>query len=173
MLSYLSPDRGVPSADRLRAIRAKVEGVGKERSPRLARLDAKEGRPSIAPERLRRALMLQIFYSIRGAGLLMEPLDSHLLFRGLVGREMDEGVWEHAVFSKNRARRLHEAIAEGFCPRVLERAQPFLGDEHFTLEGRRTEAGGRRRREGGSELSRPAALERQAAVHHRPRGPVV
>jgi transposase len=140
MFSYISPDKRVPSDHPLRPIRAMVDGVLKEMSPRLARLYAKVGRPSIAPERLLRALLLQIFYSIRSERLLMEQLDYNLLFRWFVGMEMDEGVWDHAVFSKNRERLLNEEIAEGFFQRVLKRAQPYLSDEHFTVDGTLIEA---------------------------------
>ena len=140
MFSYISPDKRVPSDHPLRPIRAMVDGVLKEMSPRFARLYAKVGRPSIAPERLLRALLLQLFYSIRSERLLMEQLDYNLLFRWFVGVEMDERVWDHAVFSKNRERLLNEEIAEGFFQRVLEMAQPFLSDEHFTVDGTLIEA---------------------------------
>jgi len=96
--------------------------------------------PSIAPERLLRALLLQIFYSIRSERLLMEQLDYNLLFRWFVGMEMDERVWDHAVFSKNRERLLNEEIAEAFFQRVLKIAQPYLCDEHFTVDGTLIEA---------------------------------
>jgi transposase len=140
MFSYISPDQRVPSDHPLRPIRAMVDGVLREMSPRFARLYARVGRPSIAPERLLRALLLQIFYSIRSERLLMEQLDYNLLFRWFVGMEMDERVWDHAVFSKNRERLLNEEIAEGFFQRVLKRAQPFLSDEHFTVDGTLIEA---------------------------------
>jgi transposase len=117
-----------------------VDTVLKERSPRFARLYAKVGRPSIAPERLLRALLLQIFYSIGSERLLMEQLDDNLLFRWFVGMEMDERVWDHAVFSKNRERLLNEEIAEAFFQRVLGIAQPSLSDEDFTVDGTLIEA---------------------------------
>ncbi len=101
---------------------------------------ARVGRPSIAPERLLRALLLQIFYSIRSERLLMEQLNDNLLFRWFVGMEMDEEVWNHAVFSKNRERLLSEEIAEAFFQQVLKVAQPYLWDEHFTVDGTLIEA---------------------------------
>jgi transposase len=140
MFSYVSPEKRVPSDHPLRPLREMVDRVLKEMSPRFARLYAKVGRPSIAPERLLRALLLQIFYSVRSERLLMEQLDYNLLFRWFVGMEMDERVWDHAVFSKNRERLLNEEIAEAFFQRVLKMAQPYLSDEHFTVDGTLIEA---------------------------------
>jgi hypothetical protein len=98
------------------------------------------GRPSIAPERLLRSLLLQIFYSVRSERMLIEQLQYNLLFRWFVGMEMDETVWNHAVYSKNRERLLNEEIAESFFQRVLERAKPYMSDEHFTVDGTLIEA---------------------------------
>jgi len=140
MFSYISPDKRVPREHPLRPIREMVDAALKEMSPRFARLYAQVGRPSIAPERLLRALLLQIFYSIRSERLLMEQLDYNLLFRWFVGMEMDERVWDHAVFSKNRERLLNEEMAEAFFQRVLKMAQPYLSDEHFTVDGTLIEA---------------------------------
>jgi transposase len=140
MFSYVSPEKRVPEDHPLRPIRAMVDQVLKEMSPRFARLYARVGRPSIAPERLLRALLLQIFYSVRSERLLMEQLDYNLLFRWLVGMPMDEEVWDASVFSKNRNRLLNEAIAQAFFQQVLKRAQPHLSDEHFTVDGTLIEA---------------------------------
>ncbi len=140
MFSYVSPEKRGPADHPLRPVREMGETVLQEMSPRFARLYAKVGRPSIAPERLLRALLLQIFYSVRSERLLMEQLDYNLLFRWFVGMEMDEGVWDHAVFSKNRERLLNEEIAEAFFQRVLAIAQPYLSDEHFTVDGTLIEA---------------------------------
>lgn len=140
MFSYVSPEQRVPQDHPLRPVREMVDGILKEMSPRFARLYAKVGRPSIAPERLLRALLLQIFYSVRSERLLMEQLDYNLLFRWFVGMEMDEAVWNHAVFSKNRDRLLNHEIAEAFFQRVLRQAQPYLSDEHFTVDGTLLEA---------------------------------
>ncbi len=140
MFSYLSPEKRVPTEHPLRPIRVMVDTVLQEMSPRFAKLYADVGRPSIAPERLLRALLLQMFYSVRSERLLMEQLDYNLLFRWFVGLAMDEAVWNHAVFSKNRERLLNEEIAEGFFPRVLGLAQPYLSDEHFTVDGTLIEA---------------------------------
>ena len=140
MFSYISPEQRVPADHPLRAVRDKVDQILKEMSPRFARLYSDVGRPSIAPERLLRALLLQIFYTIRSERLLVEQLNYNLLFRWFVGMNMDEEVWNHAVFSKNRERLLNEEIAEVFFQRVLEQARPYLSDEHFTVDGTLLEA---------------------------------
>ncbi len=140
MFSYLSPEKRVPDEHPLRRLRAMVDTVLGEMSPRFAKRYADVGRPSIAPERLLRALLLQIFYSVRSERLLMEQLDYNLLFRWFVGLGMDEPVWNHAVFSKNRERLLNEEIAEAFFQRVLKLAKPYLSDEHFTVDGTLIEA---------------------------------
>lgn len=140
IFSYLSPEGRVPKDHPLRTIRKLVDQVLKEMSPQLARLYSQVGRPSIPPERLLRVLLLQIFYSVRSERLLMEQLDYNLLFRWFVGMQMDESVWNHAVFSKNRERLLNEEIAEAFFQRVLKMAKPYLSDEHFTVDGTLIEA---------------------------------
>ena len=140
MFSYISPEQRVPADHPLRAVRDMVDQILKEMSPRFARLYSDVGRPSIAPERLLRALLLQIFYTIRSERLLVEQLNYNLLFRWFVGMNMDEEVWNHAVFSKNRERLLNEEIAEVFFQRVLEQARSYLSDEHFTVDGTLLEA---------------------------------
>jgi len=140
IFSYISPEKRVPTDHPLRPIRKLVDEILKEMSPQFARLYSNVGRPSIAPERLLRSLLLQIFYSVRSERMLIEQLQYNLLFRWFVGMEMDEEVWNHAVFSKNRERLLNEEIAEGFFRRVIERAKPFMSDEHFTVDGTLIEA---------------------------------
>jgi transposase len=140
MFSYLSPEQRVPAEHPLRPLRAMMDDILKEMSPRFAKLYADTGRPSIPPERLLRALLLQILYTVRSERLLMEQLNYNLLFRWFVGMDMDEVVWNHAVFSKNRERLLNEEVAEVFFQRVLERAKPYLSDEHFTVDGTLIEA---------------------------------
>lgn len=140
MFSYVSPEKRVPQDHPLRPVRKLVDQVLKEMSPEFSRLYSKVGRPSIAPERLLRALLLQIFYSVRSERLLMEQLNYNLLFRWFVGMTMDDPVWNHAVFSKNRERLLNEEIAEAFFQRVLKMAKPYLSDEHFTVDGTLIEA---------------------------------
>jgi transposase len=140
IFSYISPEKRVPADHPLRPIRKMVDEILKEMSPQFAKLYSNVGRPSIAPERLLRSLLLQIFYSVRSERMLIEQLQYNLLFRWFVGMEMDEEVWNHAVFSKNRERLLNEEIAEGFFRRVIERAKPFMSDEHFTVDGTLIEA---------------------------------
>jgi transposase len=140
MFSYVSPEKRVPADHPLRPIRKMVDEILKEMSPQFAKLYSEVGRPSIAPERLLRCLLLQIFYSVRSERMLMEQLQYNLLFRWFVGMEMGEAVWNHAVFSKNRERLLNEEIAESFFQRVLERAKPHMSDEHFTVDGTLIEA---------------------------------
>lgn len=140
VFSYVSPEQRVPADHPLRSIRALVDGILKDMSPQFGKLYSDVGRPSIAPERLLRALLLQIFYSVRSERLLMEQLDYNLLFRWFVGMNMDEGVWVPTVFTKNRDRLLKHAIAESFFKRVLQVAQPYLSDEHFTVDGTLIEA---------------------------------
>src|ERR1700675_596911 len=140
MFSYISPEKRVPADHPLRSIRKMVDEILKEMSPRFAKLYSEVGRPSIAPERLFRSLLLQIFYSVRSERMLIEQLQYNMLFRWFVGMEMDEVVWNHAVYSKNRERLLNEEIAESFFQRVLERARPYMSDEHFTVDGTLIEA---------------------------------
>src|SRR3979490_785488 len=140
IFSYISPEKRVPADHPWRPIRKMVDEILKERSPQFAQLYSDVGRPSIAPERLLRSLLLQILYSVRNERMLIEQLQYNLLFRWFVGMEMDEEVWNHAVFSKNRERLLNEEIAEGVFRRVIERAEPFMSDEHFTVDGTLIEA---------------------------------
>ena len=106
MFSYLSPEERVPTDHPLRSIRVLVDGVLNALSPQFARLYSHTGRPSIAPEKLLRALLLQVLYTIRSERLRMEQLDYNLLFGWFVGRNMDDAVWDPTVFSKNRERLL-------------------------------------------------------------------
>src|SRR6204780_2323568 len=140
MFSYISPEKRVPLDHPLRPIRKMVDEILKEMSPRFGKLYSDVGRPSIAPERLFRSLLLQIFYSVRSERMLIEQLQYNLLFRWFVGMEMDEAVWNHAGYSKNRERLLNEEVAETFFQRVLERAKPHMSDEHFTVDGTLIEA---------------------------------
>jgi transposase len=140
MFSYVSAEQRVPSDHPLRAIRGLVDDVLREMSRELDGLYARVGRPSIPPERLLRAQLLQIFYSIRSERLLMEQLDYNLLFRWFVGMDMDEPIWDPTVFSKNRDRLLNQEIARSFFRRVVDRAQTLMSDEHFTVDGTLIEA---------------------------------
>jgi len=140
VFSYVSADKRVPMDHPLRKIRALVDQVLKEMSPQFGKLYSDVGRPSIAPERLLRALLLQIFYSIRSERLLVEQLDYNLLFRWFVGMSMDEEMWVPTVFTKNRDRLLKHSVANSFFARVCKLAEPYLSDEHFTVDGTLIEA---------------------------------
>jgi transposase len=140
MFSYVSLEERVPQDHPLRRIREMVDGILRAMVKEFDGLYAKTGRPSVPPERLLRAVLLQIFYSVRSERLLMEQLHYNLLFRWFVGLEMDEPVWNHAVFSKNRERLLNQDVAREFFRRVLAEAKPHLSDEHFTVDGTLIEA---------------------------------
>jgi len=140
MFSYVSAEQRVPPDHPLRAIRALVDDVLRDMSREFDGLYATVGRPSIPPERLLRAQLLQIFYSIRSERLLMEQLDYNLLFRWFVGMEMDEPIWNATVFTKNRDRLLNQEIARSFFRRVVDRAAGLMSDEHFTVDGTLLEA---------------------------------
>ena len=142
MFSYLSPEGRVPASHPLRSIRLVVDRVLLRLNRRFEEMYASTGRPSIAPEKLLRALLLQILYSVRSERLLMEQLDYNLLFRWFVGLNMDEEVWVPTVFSKNRDRLLEGDVAEGFFDEVLAEAKELdlLSAEHFTVDGTLIEA---------------------------------
>ena len=140
MFSYVSPEQRIPKDHPLRAIRTLVDEVLADMSREFDRLYATTGRPSIPPERLLRAQLLQIFYSIRSERLLMEQLDYNLLFRWFVGLTMDDRVWDATTFTKNRDRLLNQEIARSFFRRVVERASGLMSDEHFTVDGTLIEA---------------------------------
>src|SRR5450755_248999 len=140
MFSYISPEKRVPADHPLRPIRKMVDEILKEMSPKFAKLYSDVGRPSIAPERLLRALLLQVFYSVRSERLLVEQLNYNLLFHWFVGLEIDDAVWNHAVFSKNRDRLLNQDLAQKFFVHVKEQAAGLMSDEHFTVDGTLIEA---------------------------------
>ncbi len=142
MWSYVSPEARVPADHPLRPIRAMTDRALSELDPLFRRLYAKTGRPSIPPERLLRALLLQLLYSIRSERLLMESLDYNLLFRWFVGLSADDPIWDVTVFTKNRERLLRGDVAQAFFAAVLRqaRAQGLLSDEHFSVDGTLVEA---------------------------------
>jgi transposase len=142
MFSYISPEERVPQEPPLRLVRAMVDAVFKELSPQFDRLYSATGRPSIAPERLLRALLLQVLYTIRSERLLMEQLNYNLLFRWFVGLNMDDPIWDASTFSKNRERLLAGDVAHAFFDQVLAQAREraLLSDEHFTVDGTLMEA---------------------------------
>ena len=128
VFSYVSAEERIPQNHPLRAIRSTVDEVLQCMSKEFDAAYAKAGRHSIAPERLLRALLLQLFYSIRSERMLVEQLNYSWLFRWFVGLDMDEPVWNHAVFSKNRERVLNRDMARSFFAQVLERAKGHLSD---------------------------------------------
>ena len=142
MFSFLSPERRIPQDHPLRAIRAMVDEVLRDLSPTFDAIYAKVGRPSIPPEHLLRALLLQVLYTVRSERLLMEQLDYNLLFRWFVGLNMDEPIWDPSTYSKNRERFLAGGVAEAFFDRVLAQARQrnLLSDEHFTVDATLLEA---------------------------------
>src|SRR5499433_2738187 len=123
LFSYIRPEQRVPADHPLRPIREMVDTVLRELSPEFARLYPKTGRPSIPPEKLLRALLLQVLYSIRSERQLMEQLDYNLLFRWFVGLSMDDRIWDPTVFTKNRDRLLRGHIAVAFFEQVRAHAE--------------------------------------------------
>jgi transposase len=140
MFSYVSLEERVPQDHPLCAIRKSVDEVLGAMAKEFDGWYAKTGRPSVPPERLRRAVLLQIFYTVRSERMLMEQMNYNLLFRWFVGLELDKPVWNHAVFSKNRDRLLNQDVAREFFSRVLAQAKPHLSDEHFSVDGTLIEA---------------------------------
>jgi transposase len=142
MFSYISPAQRVPKDHPLRAIRTMVDEVLQRLWSDFEKLYSHTGRPSIPPERLLRALLLQVLYSIRSERMLMEQLDYNLLFRWFVGLSMDDCIWDATVFTKNRDRLLRGHIAVLFFEQVLAEARDrgLTSDEHFTVDGTLVEA---------------------------------
>jgi len=142
LFSYVSCEARVPKDHPLRPIRAIVDEALEILSPEFATLYAPIGRPSIPPEKLLRALLLQAFYSVRSERQLMEQLDYNLLFRWFVGLAMDAPIWDVTVFTKNRERLLDGDVAAKFMAAVLSqpRIKALLSDEHFSVDGTLIEA---------------------------------
>src|SRR3974390_478610 len=140
--SYLRLEDRIPADHPLRAIRELVDAALSELSRAFSKLYARDGRPSIPPERLLRALLLQAFYTIRSERQLMEQLDYNLLFRWFVGLSTDDPVWDATVFCKNRDRLLDGDIARRFMTAVLNLPQvrQLLSSEHFSVDGTLIEA---------------------------------
>ncbi|MDE3193712.1 MAG: IS5 family transposase [Chloroflexota bacterium] len=140
--SYVRLEERVPQDHPLRRIRAMTDRALRDLDPLFDRLYAKTGRPSIPPEWLLRALLLQALYSVRSERLLMEELQYNLLFRWFVGLEVDDRVWDVTVFTKNRERLLRGDVAQAFFSAVIAQAreQDLLSDEHFSVDGTLIEA---------------------------------
>jgi transposase len=142
MYSYLSPEARVREDHPLRVIRGLTEEILHRMSPLFDAMYAEGGRPSIAPEKLLRAQLLQMLYSVRSERLLMEEIDYSILFRWFVGLNLDDAVWDATTFTKNRDRLLEAAVAKEFLAQVVERARgaQLMSDEHFTVDGTLLEA---------------------------------
>ena len=142
IFSYVSPEERVRKDHPLRTIRALVDEVLQQLSPRFDAMYARVGRPSIPPEQLLRAQLLQMLYSIRSERLLMEEIDYSMLFRWFIGLNLDDEVWDATVFTKNRDRLLEADVATQFLAHVVEQArgQGLTSDEHFTVDGTLLEA---------------------------------
>ena len=142
IFSYISPEQRVRKEHPLRPIRAMVDEVLKELSREFQKMYSKVGRPSIPPEQLLRALLLQMLYSVRSERLLMEEIDYNILYRWFVGLNLDDEVWDATTFTKNRNRLLEAEVAKEFLAQVVKQAQEngWTSDEHFTVDGTLLEA---------------------------------
>jgi transposase len=142
MFSYITPEARVRADHPLRPIRQMTDAALQRLSPRFDRLYSATGRPSIPPEKLLRALLLQLLYSIRSERLLMEELDYNILYRWFVGLSLDDPIWDPTTFTKNRDRLLDGDVADAFFAEVLAaiKADGLLSDEHFTVDGTLLEA---------------------------------
>src|SRR5499426_2426516 len=142
MFSYIHPEKRIPAYHPLRKIRELVREVLKELNHTFGRLYSHEGRPSIPPEQLLSALILQVLYSVRSERQLMEQLDYNLLYRWFVGLSPDDPVWDPTVFTKNRDRLQNGEVFAKFMTKLLNHPQvkPLLSDEHFSVDGTLIEA---------------------------------
>jgi transposase len=140
--SYVSMEDRIPAKHPIRPFRQMVNEILRDMDKELDSLYADSGRPSIAPEYLLRASILQILYSVRSERQLMDQVDFNILFRWFVGLSLDAAVWDHSTFTKNRDRLLESEIARLFFAKVVERARRkrLLSDEHFTVDGTLIEA---------------------------------
>ena len=179
LFSYIAPEARVPANHPLRKIRELVRDVLGELTRSLGRLYASEGRPSIPPEQLLSALLLQVFYGIRSERQLMEQLDYNLLYRWFVGLSPDATIWDPTTFTKNRDRLQDGAVFAKFMSKLLNHPEvkPLLSDEHFSVDGTLIEAWAShksfRPKDGSGDdarrgrLPRPAAQKRHACEHQR------
>jgi transposase len=142
MFSYVTLERRVPSDHPLRQIRVLADRALDRMDSEFSRMYARTGRPSIAPEKLLRALLLQVLYSIHSERRLMEQLDYNLLFRWFVGLEMDDAVWDTTVFTKNRERLIKAEVSQQLLSAVVAEAgeHQLLSEEHFSVDGTQIKA---------------------------------
>ena len=161
LFSYIDIEERVPQNHPLRLIRRIVNEVLAALDSEFAKLYAEDGRPSIAPERLLRALLLQAFYTIRSERQLMEQLHYNMLYRWFVGLGADDPVWVPTVFSKNRDHLLKAEVARKFLAELLTHRQvrALLSDEHFSVDGTQVQAWASMKsiaaKDGSSELPTP------------------
>ena len=141
MFSYRSLEERIPEAHPLRRLRILVDGILQSMSAEFAPLYSRRGRPSIAPERLLRASLIQTLFTIRSERQLVQHIEYNLLYRWFVGMNIDEAVWNHSTFSANRDRLFGERMAQRFFAEVLLIAewQDLISDEHFTVDGTQIE----------------------------------
>ena len=142
MFSYISMEDRIPKNHPLRTIRTEVDKALESMSLQLSEVYSSNGRPSIPPEQLLRAMLLQIFYSIRSERLLVEQLDYNILFRWFTGLSMDDAVWDHSTFSKNRDRLLNSEMCSLFFRAIRDQARlkGLMSEEHFSVDGTLLEA---------------------------------
>jgi transposase len=142
IFSYVSLEQRVPEKHPLRTIRTIVDAALAQMEGALTVMYSHTGRPSIPPERLIRALLLQIFFSVRSERLLMEQLNYNLLFRWFVGLGMDDAVWDASTFAKNRNRWVDHEVGRRLLATVVSQAQDqgLVSDEHFSVDGTLIEA---------------------------------
>lgn len=165
MFSYVTMERRIPEQHPMRKIRALADRALERLEPVLAQMYAQRGRPSIAPERLLRAQLLMVLYSIRSEAQLMEQVNFNLLYRWFVGLEMDDAVWDATVFSKNRERLIEAEVSQELLLAVVEeaRGQGLLSEEHFTVDGTLIQAWASRR----SFQQKPEPPERGSGARGR------
>jgi transposase len=142
LFSYIDPEKRIPAGHPLRQVRTLVRSVLKELSGSFGWLYSREGRPSIPPEQLVSALLLQVLHGIRSERQLMEQLDYNLLFRWFVGLSPDDRVWDATSFTKNRERLEQGKVFDKFMAKLLEQPEvkPLLSDDHFSVDGTLIEA---------------------------------
>src|SRR5690606_38616752 len=142
LFSYVSLESRIPDHHPIRKIRAVVDKALAEMAPEFDAMYAASGRPSIPPEQLIRALLLQIFFTIRSERQLVERLDYDLMFRWFVGLGMDDPVWNHSTFSKNRDRLMRHNIDELLFEAIKKQAyaKKLMSREHFSVDGTLLEA---------------------------------
>jgi transposase len=174
LFSYVSMEERVPKTHPLRRVRALLDEALDSMSRDFDRVYAQDGRESVAPERLVRALVLQVLYSIRSERLLCEQLDYNLLFRWFVGLSMDDRIWDHSTFTKNRDRLIEAAVARKLLRRIGRRArrEGLLSSEHFSVDGTLIEAWSAvksMRRRDGKDDPPPPGRNPHVDFHGKPR----